>query len=307
MSPLFWALPLAVLTFACGFLSGVDFSRPHATIRTIQHLPSQLVFSSSLYSLVPVHVANVSTQGHLDLGENVTAVVVDIGLEHWGFFAPYARENASVAVLGVEALPRNFFNVRARTHEWARAHGVDRRRVPVLNFAIGPNTSMVEFRTSWVPACGSILPTADTNKFWCAETVDRIHVPMVTLEWLLRLVPPHAQLPHLKIDVEGADLVVARSAGSQLSRFDGVTIECQNVHPRAPGQHRVGGCTVLEATAFFRSAGFRGGGCELDDGQLGNCHFGKTAESARAARDFFTHWEHAGYVDVKLPPPDAGC
>jgi FkbM family methyltransferase len=258
------------------------------------------------YSMLPVNL-NLTAQGHFDFGENITSVVIDVGLEHWSFFVPYTKVNASVAVLGVEALPRNYFNTRARTHEWARANKIDRRRLQVVNLAIGPNTTMATFRTAWAPACGSILPTASTNSFWCAESVDEVTLPMITLERLIRLVPPRVRLSFLKVDVEGADLVVARSGGSLLSRFDGVTIECQNVTEGGRGQHRRGGCTAREAETYFRSMGFGGGGCAFAEGENGNCHFGKDDEAARRAKEFFLRWEQEGYRDVKMPPPDAGC
>jgi hypothetical protein len=114
-------------------------------------------------------------------------------------------------------------------------------------------------------------------------------VPTVTLDWILQRVPPHIRIPYIKIDTEGADLLVVKQAGQWLWRAESVIIECQAVKPGGTGQHRQGGCTAKEAEAFFKSIGFAGG-CPLAENQLENCYFGRDEATAKYARKFFDIW-----------------
>jgi FkbM family methyltransferase len=259
--------------------------------------PTFDVYSLYLQKLLPTqlskHPVDDTAKQYFDLG-NATDLVVDIGLEDWGTFIPLTTQsNSSWAVLNIEALPRNFFNTEHNVKEWARQlkPEIDHSRLPMLNLAVGKNMTQTVFHTAFASACGSILPTANTNNFWCAETVGRIHVPAVTLQWILEHVHPGIRIPIVKIDTEGADLVVVKSAGDLLKRVESVILECQTVHAGAQGQHRQGGCTVNETVSYMESMGFTSSHCPSNEGKLGNCFFGNTKEAVSKAEYLWHHLE----------------
>jgi len=175
-----------------------------------------LHMQNSLYSLLPQRIAATHFNARLGRHEiafdaKVAEVIVDIGLDDWGFFAPYTLANASAAVIGIEALPSSFCGTKARLNAWSARNGVATSRLPIMNVAVGPGDNFVKFNVAPASACGSILPTATTNDFWCAGSVEQVDVPIVPLSTIINLIPAHLRLRYMKIDVEGADLVVAKT------------------------------------------------------------------------------------------------
>ena len=76
-----------------------------------------------------------------------------------------------------------------------------------------------------------MLPTDPDNKFWCHDHKRVAHVPVVSLASFFKLLDPALlERGHhlLKVDTEGADLLVLRGAGADALRryFRGVVIEC---------------------------------------------------------------------------------
>merc|ERR1719498_221343 len=95
------------------------------------------------------------------------------------------------------------------------------KRIIVLPLAASNQTEYLTFRRSFAPACGSILPSAkNPDIFWCAKDANNtVKVPAVRIERLLELLPKEYSFTFMKIDAEGADLMVAQGAGKFLEKF----------------------------------------------------------------------------------------
>ena len=161
-----------------------------------------------------------------------------------------------------------------------------------------------EFHLSASAACGSVLPTDPANKFWCHDHKRVAHVPVVSLASFFKLLDPALlERGHhlLKVDTEGADLLVLRGAGSDALRryFRGVVIECafgdyagpvfnkqgRPVQPPPPAKrftHHTGECNVPAALDFMR-AGFPHQHVVVQGGTA-NVFFGRAAEDVAAMK-----------------------
>eukprot|EP00747_Dinoflagellata_sp_TGD_P097604 gnl/TRDRNA2_/TRDRNA2_167183_c0_seq3.p1 gnl/TRDRNA2_/TRDRNA2_167183_c0~~gnl/TRDRNA2_/TRDRNA2_167183_c0_seq3.p1 ORF type:complete len:270 (-),score=25.19 gnl/TRDRNA2_/TRDRNA2_167183_c0_seq3:56-865(-) len=75
----------------------------------------------------------------------------------------------------------------------------------------------------------SMLPLSDamtrSGNFSSAEVM----VEILSLEEVLDRVPMHVEIPLVKVDVQGFDLVAVLSAGEQLRRLARIQVECQDL------------------------------------------------------------------------------
>ncbi|CAE7283413.1 unnamed protein product [Symbiodinium necroappetens] len=96
---------------------------------------------------------------------------------------------------------------------------------------------------------GSLLQ-ADPSKHLAAH--ETMQVAVVSLRDILAVLPDRVQI--LKIDVQGADLEVVKSAGTELRRVDRIVMEIPNDTPRPvySGQH-----TRKETEEYLEHLGFR--------------------------------------------------
>ena len=133
------------------------------------------------------------------------------------------------------------------------------------------------FNVGTGPACSSLLNVSADNKFWCAQAKQQMPVLVFTLQDLLALIPPRPTITslHLKVDAEGADLIVLKGADTAIHRLDTIIIEC-----KAPDgeRHHEDECYFDQAEAFLRAQGFNGVGAEAQGG-LVNGYFWKTKNS----------------------------
>ena len=131
------------------------------------------------------------------------------------------------------------------------------RRFFALPAAVAEQWGTATFNVGHVGACGSLLKTSATNKFWCAETKDRRVVPTLPLAAILSILPGWLPWRVLKIDAEGYDLGVARSGHRLVSRFEVVLMECQDLDETTMELlMRENGCVVSEAKAYMGTLGF---------------------------------------------------
>lgn len=127
----------------------------------------------------------------------------------------------------------------------------------VLPLAVAETDGVVTFHVNKLAAASSILPLDPYAKAsWIGgellEEVAVVSVPAIRLDSFLNRMGI-AQVDFLKVDAQGADLAVLRSAGARLKDIRRIQVEVQ-VTPRQLYQGAGG---RAEVEAFLRAAGFR--------------------------------------------------
>lgn len=121
--------------------------------------------------------------------------------------------------------------------------GLQHERGIVLPFAVGCEGNSATFHVSTVDGCSSLLkhrgeefandPKKKQWQFWwhiqesCAKTIAERTVPCISLEHVIEQWLGGAYIKHLKVDAQGFDLQVVKSAGRMLSRINTVHMEVQ--------------------------------------------------------------------------------
>lgn len=191
-------------------------------------------------------------------------LLLDLGLETGSGLVCELFENKNYVFIGIEANLINF-GVSYRNILSGNAIGdphihLIKDRVLLLPLAISNQTGMTIFNENYSPACGSILESRP-NGWWCTHTTNSFHIPAVRLDLLLERVPPNYNFLLLKIDVEGADLLVLQGAGSYTAKFQMVSIECRVAGDTAGDLGRYGACSRPRALAYMTDQGFRYSEC----------------------------------------------
>jgi FkbM family methyltransferase len=202
-------------------------------------------------------------------------LIVDIGLELGSGLTCFLTNNPDLFLLTLEAHPVNFGGAYLNTLHMLREANATNTVTPhvvVLPVGAANHTGMVEFYDSFGSACGSLLKS--TDKAWfCAQTTETRVVPVVRLESLLKRVPPSYHFYYLKSDTEGADHLVLAGAGSYISKFEMVSIECRPANDSNGDLSRVGFCLQSNVITWMRERGFNYSSCTSSD-----CHFARLSE-----------------------------
>lgn len=127
----------------------------------------------------------------------------------------------------------------------------------VLPLAVAETDGAVTFHINKLAAASSILPLDPEAKAkWIGgeqlEEVTAVSVPAIRLDTFLNRMEI-ARVDYLKVDAQGADLAVLRSAGKRLKDIQRIQVEVQ-VTARQLYQ---GAGTRTEIEAFLTTAGFR--------------------------------------------------
>lgn len=255
--------------FASGLLLSVLLQQPAISTdlvetRVASESPSTCpsitsLLASTFFSINPEN-------GLIQLPDTVKTVLIDVGArEPSGFLDKIERdEDPSVAVFLFDPLPDSFIPLQKR----AAAYSMRKREKPWLDptkshqvFAIraamGENEGITSFNVGTGPACSSILQSNSNNTFWCAKSSRSIQALVLQLVHVIALIPPSVDNIHIKVDAEGADLLVLKGAGSALSRVHTIIIECFGTEAdQKTAVHQEGGCYQPEAEAYMKSVGF---------------------------------------------------
>lgn len=163
--------------------------------------------------------------GVLDLPKWVRRVKFDVGL---AFNAPnseiWLRESDDLLVFGFEPILENFKALSQVTQDDYLRINPERigKNFFPLRFAIGETPRFTEmFVTERDAGCSSLLQPLNH------EVARKETVEVIRLDSLLELLPWHQIeiVDHIKIDCQGTDIEVLRSAGQYLSQVLAVTIE----------------------------------------------------------------------------------
>lgn len=226
-----------------------------------------------LDSLLPID----ETTGKLVLPPHVSTVVIDVGAMNSDYLhALNTTGDNSTAIVLFEPLPAN----RAKLNETIQA-GRLQNQAFLVQAALGETEHEAQFNVATGPSCGSLLGEGPSN-FWCTKTKEVIPVQVYTLGDFMELMPPRSDgvRYHLKVDAEGADLLVVRGAGESVRRFDTIVVECQDV-PSAddPRLHRKGAAYYAQVKEYLCDGhSFRGSSFDQigKEDMQGNAMFWKT-------------------------------
>jgi FkbM family methyltransferase len=180
----------------------------------------------------------------------VTRVWVDVGAHQLETTLPAMQKNPDLSIIAIEP----------RSEAWEK--WPDSRRIIGVPVALGRKRGWLDFHVNYLPGgssllasdpAESILPLVDVAQ----ETIEIRKVPVLRLEDVLERVPAHIRIEFLKLDVQGVDLQVLKSAGEQLRRVWHVKTEVIvhneggyiGVGEDAPG-------TEEEFTHYMESMGF---------------------------------------------------
>lgn len=189
------------------------------------------------------------------------------------------RTNARLLLVAIE--PNDTFErLRATV---SRLPGDVRSRARLLNLAIGPS-SFGPYATlhkgAWRDGGCSSLMRVSRDAQWatrhhpCTRLVHNVTVPVVTLGAVLRKLPPRLSR-HVKIDAQGLDLAILRSAGTQLCTVSTIQAEMQDVPRGSPLLLYEGQPIKGDVVAFLNEYNFALQHCTSNNDELReqNCVF----------------------------------
>ena len=197
-------------------------------------------------------------------------LMVDVGLEVGsGLMCLLQEDNHTDNVLiGLESHPINFGLASHSMFKGNPNMDEAKKRMQVLPFAMSDTDKYVKFNENFAPACGSILETAK-GAWWCALTSNVLHVPAVTMNTLLRLVPSNYDYHYLKVDVEGAEELVLLGGSDFVPRFRMISLEVNNGNP-----NRLNEASNDRVDTLLRGHGFGFKACQKK--KSFDCHYAKS-------------------------------
>jgi FkbM family methyltransferase len=142
---------------------------------------------------------------------------IDVGAHHGEVTLGFASRNPGLRVYAFEP------NLRAAARLFGKAPNYI--AIPV---AVGEEDGSAELYVNQYEASSSLLPLSEDPPYWSGGTPLRVEstmrVPTVRLDTFMDLmgIP---KVDFLKIDAQGMDLAVIRSAGKRLTDIDRITLE----------------------------------------------------------------------------------
>jgi hypothetical protein len=194
------------------------------------------------------------------------------------------RNDPTVALILVDPVPASLVPLIERV---AKFNLLDPGNYTLLNRVFALRGAMAEteqshvnFQMSGSNLCGSLLKANKNNNFWCWDTASELVVTVFRLEHLLDMIPNSTvgiKSINIKIDAEGADLLVLKGGGKALERVSSVIIECGGKNLEfdnaTKGARREGMCNDDEAIQYMcKDRNFCGHFIE-DQGGLSNIFF----------------------------------
>ena len=100
-----------------------------------------------------------------------------------------------------------------------------------------------------------------------------VTVPSIEARQLIEFIPKNLEISLLKVDAQGADLLILKTMGKQRERVKKIQIEVQDLEPTDRLIMYEGGATHIQATKELASWGFVEKRCELQSCAIGemNC------------------------------------
>lgn len=176
---------------------------------------------------------------------SMRGIWIDVGAHHGETTLGYASHNPGLTIYAFEP------NLRVAATLIGRAPNF-----VVLPMAVAETDGSADFHINAFDAASSLLPMDENSRrSWTGgeqlESQKTVTVPTLRLDTFFDLVGiAHVDL--LKIDAQGADLAVLRSAGPRLRDVAKISLEVDI----APRRLYVGSASRAEVVAFLTAAGF---------------------------------------------------
>lgn len=229
-----------IYAYLCTFLF---YTYTHKSLHVFaDEQPFNLVKDGKMFATV--QVASVDDSGRLVIPDHVKSIWIDVGTNSAGFLQ---TQDQSVFILGFEPLQDKWAKMLSAAstplNKRSSKSGLKRNAVPlgksrsnsmILPFAISSSIGFADFYVTALDGCSSLKAPKATNdsryslhiKTVCAEKAEIRKVPTLSLEYVLgSLLPREIPVTHLKIDAQGHDLAVAKSASTLLKSVHQVTLE----------------------------------------------------------------------------------
>lgn len=176
---------------------------------------------------------------------SISGIWIDVGAHHGETTLGYANYNPGLTIYAFEP------NLRAAASLMGHAPNY-----VVIPMAIAESDGHAEFHINAFDAASSLLPMdEDTRRSWTGGEALRVEstvsVPTIRLDTFMHLLSLR-RVDFLKIDAQGADLAVLRSAGSRLADIAKIILEV-DVTPVALYE---GAPTKDEIVSYLKDAGF---------------------------------------------------
>ena len=164
----------------------------------------------------------------------VEHIIIDIGAANSDYLAAVEQRNdPTVALILVDPVPASLVPLIERV---AKFNLLDPGNYTLLNRVFALQGAMAEteqshvnFQMSLSNHCGLLLKANENNNFWCWDTASELVVTVFRLEHLLDMIPNSTvgiKSINIKIDAEGADLLVLKGGGKALER-DELNVEAR--------------------------------------------------------------------------------
>jgi FkbM family methyltransferase len=242
---------------------------------------SKLQLTPSMWDAVAPVIFQMEDNGFLSLSDKVRTLVIDVGARESEYLLTLElTKDPTVGLILVDPFPDSAVPLQQRASTYSMLqmsqdyqHRLDEdksKQVYMVKAAFGAEEGIQHFNIAQGPACGSLLKQSNASKFWCSAAKRKIQVAVLTLEGLLQRIPPFVESFHLKVDAEGADLMVLQGAKETIRKFQTVIIECTDTDNNQTAIHE-GECTLSAARQYMASYGFTTDWQE--QGGVGNAYF----------------------------------
>ncbi|PRP88530.1 ubiquitin C-terminal hydrolase L3 [Planoprotostelium fungivorum] len=205
-----------------------DLRQAKAQLRTgvvsIIRQPGETTYGAVSIPVIPTDLAGKT----IKLPSKVSRLWLDVGAHRESMMCrPALLEQDDLAVIAFEPLYDNWGHLNIKNHH---------ERLFSFPAAVSPIEGYQAFRRAGTDMCSSLKgvnPEA-IRKDWpggCTETSLTYEVPTVRLETIIEMVPSDIAIEFLKVDAQGSDLDVIKSAGKLLSRISTIVVEVQLLRP----------------------------------------------------------------------------
>eukprot|EP00759_Apiculatamorpha_spiralis_P005831 PhF_6_TR13437/c0_g1_i1/m.21457 len=159
------------------------------------------------------------------MSHKIKRVVIEIGTNTHPEFASYVQENEDVFFIGVEPIPSNYREMIATIRNITD-------RMLAVRAVVAPGNGYTTLNISTSPRCSSLLESPGEGISKCAQMKTQIRVHKVSLDSLVRMVPPALSISIISIDAQGYDLVVASTLTLETLKVNPprvLVLECQDL------------------------------------------------------------------------------
>lgn len=241
---------------------------------------SHAVVGNTFFASLPVFRLDAVTK-KMVVPAGVTRLIIDVGtFDRSGYYQKMLDE-ADLMVVGFEPSPASIF-----TH----FQQVNHPRFILIPMAVADASKsggFVSFGVSEFSQCNSVaevnhdFPSEQKPEIVraCLHGVDRITVGAIPMAQFLELIPDTVTLELLKVDAQGADLMVIKSAGALLRKAKSWLVECQDLPKGDPKLLYEGASLLADVRAYATAHGYVERSCDVNNHDVRelNCVYDRVA------------------------------